>query len=99
MKSEKIVQGEIIKYVKKKGGYVTKVVKANTSGVPDLIIAMEGTFIGCEVKAESFINNPEKAMSAWQHKHKDMIRASGSLFICCASLDQFKGFLEDKLYL
>ena len=99
MKSEKVVQGEIIKHVKKQGGYVTKIIKANTSGVPDLIIAIDGVFIGCEVKAEKFINDPEDAMSPWQHKHKDMIQASGSLFVCCATLLQFEDFLHDNVYL
>ena len=99
MQSEKQVQTDIIKYVKKHNGYVIKVIKGNSDGISDLIIGLDGLFIGCEVKAERFINNPEKAMSAWQHKHKDMIRAAGSLFVCCASLSQFEDFLADNVYL
>ena len=99
MKSEKEVQSEIIDYVKKHGGYVTKVIKGNTAGIPDLIIGMEGLFIGCEVKAERYINAPEDAMSPWQHKHKRMIQEAGSLFVCCATLLQFEDFLSEYVYL
>jgi len=99
MQSEKQVQTDIIKYVKAQGGYVIKVIKGNSDGISDLIIGFDGLFIACEVKAERYIDNPEKAMSAWQHKHKDMVRASGSLFVCCASLAQFEDFLADNVYL
>ena len=97
MKSEKEVQTDIIKYVQKHGGYVTKVIRGNTSGIPDLLICLNGIFIGCEVKAERFENNPEKQMSPWQHKHKDMIRASKGYFVCVGSLGAFKDYLEDNL--
>ena len=97
MKSEKEVQTEIIKYVHSNGGYVVKVLRGNSSGIPDLLIAINGIFVGCEVKAERFENNPEKQMSAWQHKHKNMILASASYFVCAASLEQFKDYLEDSL--
>ncbi len=97
--TEKEVQTNIIKYVKKHNGYVIKVIKGNSDGIPDLIIGLDGLFIGCEVKAGRFINNPEKEMSPWQHKHKNMIGASGALFVCCASLAQFEDFLCDNVYL
>ena len=99
MQSEKQVQTDIIKYVKRHNGYVIKIIKGNSDGIPDLIIGLDGMLIGCEVKAGRFINNPESAMSAWQHKHKDMLRAAGSLFVCCASLLQFEDFLADNVYL
>ncbi len=97
MKSEKEVQKEIIKYVKANGGWIIKVLRANENGCPDLLIAINGIFVGCEVKAERFENNPEKQMSPWQHKHKNMILASASYFVCAASLEQFKDYLEDSL--
>ena len=97
MKSEKEVQTEIVKYVKRHDGYAIKVMKANENGCPDLLICIDGFFIGCEVKAERFENNPEKQMSPWQHKHKNMIRASKGCFVCVGSLGAFKDYLEDNL--
>jgi hypothetical protein len=97
VQSEKDVQTDIIKAVKAANGYVTKVMRANTSGVPDLIIALDGVFVGCEVKAGRHIKDPEKQMSPWQHKHKKMIQESNSLFCCVASLEQFKDYLADNL--
>jgi len=97
MKSEKEVQTEILKYVTSKGGYVVKVMRASSNGVADLLICIRGIFVACEVKAEKYYKNPEKQMSAWQHKHADMVRASNGLFVCPASLEQFKDFLEDNL--
>ena len=97
MKSEKEVQTEIIKAVKASNGYVVKIMRANTNGCPDLIISLDGVFVGCEVKAERYHANPEKQMSAWQHKHKQQIQDSNSLFCCVASLEQFKTYLSDNL--
>jgi hypothetical protein len=99
MKPEKVVQKEIMDYVKANGGYVIKIIKGNTTGIPDLIIAMDGLFIGCEVKAERFLNDPEAQMSLWQHKHKNMIKESGALFICCATLLQFEDFINNYVVL
>ena len=96
-KSEKDVQTDIIKAVKASNGYVIKVMRGNTSGIPDLIISLDGVFVGCEVKAERYVKNPENQMSAWQHKHKQQIQDSNSLFCCVASLEQFKAFLGDNL--
>jgi len=96
--SEKDVQTQITKYVTSKGGYVVKVLRANSNGVADLLMCLNsGIFVACEVKAEKYYKNPEKQMSAWQHKHADMVRASNGLFVCPSSLQQFKDFLEDNL--
>jgi hypothetical protein len=97
LKPEKEVQTDIIKAVRAANGYVIKVLRGNSNGIPDLIICLDGVFIGCEVKAEKHRNNPENQMSAWQHKHKKMIQDANGLFICAASLEQFRDFLEDNL--
>ena len=96
-KPERDVQKDIIKYVRKSGGYVANIHRATPNGTPDLIISLDGVFVGCEVKAERYHNNPEKQMSAWQHKHKQQIQDSNSLFCCVASLEQFKTYLSDNL--
>jgi len=97
MKSEKAVQSDIIKYVKAKGGYVTNIHRATPNGTPDLLICLGGVFIGCEVKAEVYHNDPSKQMSAWQHKHAKMIKEAKGIFLCPASLEQFIDGLEDNL--
>ncbi len=48
--NESKVQAKIIKFVKERGGYVARIMKASKKGVPDLIICYKGYFIGCEVK-------------------------------------------------
>ena len=97
MKSEKEVQTEILKWVQSVGGYVIKVMKANTNGVPDLVICINGFFVGCEVKAERYSKDPSKQMSAWQQRHGKLIRASKGAFICCSTLEALKEYLEDEL--
>ncbi len=97
MKSEREVQTDIIKYIQKSGGYVTKIRAGNTSGIPDLLICINGIFIGCEVKAERFHKCPEMQMSPWQRKHKQMITDAKGLFICASTLGQFIDYLEDNL--
>ena len=96
MKSEKEVQAEIVKHITAKGGYVVKIMRANINGCPDLLCCLNSLFVGVEVKAEKF-KNPEKQMSPWQHKHKNMIREANGHFVCVSSLDAFIDYLEDHL--
>ncbi len=98
MQSEKEVQTDIIKFVQKRGGYIVKIIKGNSSGISDLIACIDnGIFIGIEVKAERFYKDPEKQMSAWQHKHKKMVTDANGLFVCVATLGQLIDYLEDNL--
>lgn len=88
-KPEKQVQSEIIKWIKHHGGYVIKVIKGNENGIPDLIACFSGRFVGIEVKAERYRDNPEKEMSPWQRKHSEKIKEAGGISMCVASLDDF----------
>ena len=97
MKPEKDVQTEIMKYAQSKGWKVAKVMKANTNGFPDLVMCVKGLYVECEVKAERFEKDPEKQMSPWQHKHKALTEDADGIFICAASLEQFKSKLKDNL--
>ena len=96
MKTESTVQTEIIKYVRREGGYVIKVIRGNDDGIHDLIICLDGRFISCEVKREEFAPNPNKAMSPRQVKHMGMVKAARGLSVCVASLEQFIDFLHDE---
>ena len=94
-KPEKEVQRDIIKYVRSRGGWVIKVMVANERGCPDLLICLEGMFIGCETKAGRFIPNPIKQASAWQKRHLEAIKEAKGIAMCVASLEQFKLTISD----
>ena len=89
-KAEKIVQTEIMNYVKSHGWYCIKIIKANESGVHDLLMCIQGLFITCEVKAERFEADPHAQMSSWQKRQYQRVRDAQGMATCCASLKQFK---------
>jgi len=49
---EQQIQAKIQKYLQGQGYYVVNVMKASRSGVPDLLVCIEGTFVGLEVKTD-----------------------------------------------
>ena len=89
-KSEKKVQTEIMKEIKAAGWYVIKVIKANESGVHDLLACINGLFISIEVKAERFTADPFKQASAWQKKHYRLVIDANGIAMVIASVEQFK---------
>ncbi len=101
MKSENIVQREIIDYIKDHGGWIIKVMKANENGCPDLLACVPykdfGLFVAVEVKAEQFVSNPWAHASAWQKKQINKIEQAQGLSMCVASLSQYQ--LRLKVFL
>jgi len=92
MKSESKIQTEIVKYLKKEGHWVIKVMRANENGCPDLLCCLNnGKFIAIEVKTG--YNKP----SEWQKKHINKINDIGGLAICAWSLDEVKSFVTGVL--
>ena len=87
MKSESKVQSEIMKYIKSFGWYVIKVVRANESGVNDLLACVNGRFVSIEVKAEKFHKDPVKQASEWQKRHMRLVREANGISMCVASLE------------
>lgn len=83
MKSEKIVQSECIKLLNSRGIYNFKVMRANRSGVSDLIACVPvfvtdrdgvvGQLWSIEVKAEGKIKNTSKQ----QDRELELVRKSG----------------------
>jgi len=71
--AEKVIQKEILDYLKSEGYYVIKVVVANVSGVPDILFCRDGKFCAIEVKA----TGKKKNVSELQKLHIEMIHASG----------------------
>lgn len=49
-KSEQQVQKEIVEYLESQNYYVVKIVRANKSGVPDILFCKDGKFCAIEVK-------------------------------------------------
>ena len=73
MDNESKIQKEIIDYLKERSYYVVKVIKANTSGVPDILFCKDGKFCAIEVKAKG----KKSKVTELQKFHLEMIRASG----------------------
>ena len=71
--AEKVIQKEILDYLKSKNYYVIKVVVANVSGVPDIIFCKDGRMCAVEVKA----TGKKKQVTELQKLHIEMINASG----------------------
>ena len=70
---ESKIQAEIIKYLESKNYYVVKVIKANKSGVPDILFCKDGRFMACEVKAKG----KKSKVTELQKFHLELIRNSG----------------------
>jgi hypothetical protein len=77
---ESKIQAKIIKSLEAFGCYVVKVMAANRSGVPDLLVCYHGSFYGIEVKNET--GKP----SALQLHHGDLIERSGGRFAVVRSV-------------
>lgn len=69
--SESQIQKEITDYLKSKGYYVIKVVRANVSGVPDILFCKDGKFCAIEVKKKG------GKVTELQKVHIDLINNSG----------------------
>jgi Holliday junction resolvase len=90
LKPESRIQKEIIDYCKHKGWWVIKTIVTNENGCPDLLICVDGRFIGCEVKAQRCEKNPPACLSQWQKKQIAAIEQSGGVAIITASLEDFQ---------
>lgn len=80
--AESKIQAEIIKYLKEKNYYVVKIIKANVSGVPDILFCKDGKFMACEVKDKG----KKSKVTELQKFHLDLIRRSGGKAIVADSL-------------
>lgn len=72
-KSEAQIQKEIMDYLEGKGYYVTKIVRANRVGVPDLAVCKNGSYVAIEIKAEGKKRN----VTELQKFHLELVRMSG----------------------
>ncbi len=89
-KAEKVVQKEIIDYIKSYGWYVIKVIKANEIGVHDLLACIDGLFVSIETKAEKYQRDPLKQASDWQKRHLRLVKEAKGISMVVPTLEQFK---------
>lgn len=74
---ESQLQAKVIKYLKSKGAYVVKVIAANRAGIPDLLVCLNGQFIGIEIKRDQ-----KKQLSPLQKVNMEqIIRAEGRYWL------------------
>jgi len=71
--AEKVIQKEILDYLKAQNYYAIKVVVGNVSGIPDILFCKDGKFCAVEVKA----TGKKRQVTELQKLHVQMIRASG----------------------
>lgn len=71
--AEKVIQKEILDYLKAEGYYVIKVIVGNVAGIPDILFCKDGKFCAVEVKA----TGKKKQVTELQKLHIEMIQASG----------------------
>lgn len=71
--TEQQIQSEITKYLESQGYYVVKIVRANKSGVPDILFCRDGKFCAIEVKAKG----KKSKVTELQKFHLHLINQSG----------------------
>ena len=87
---EKDVQKEIVKYLEGEGHYVVKGIKANKSGVSDLLVCTnKGKFYAIEVKDVGKKKNVTK-LQMW---HIDKINEVGGVAFVADSIENVKEYL------
>ena len=74
-KREQIIQKECTDYLKSRGAYVVKVIRATENGVPDVLACHGGKFYAFEIK----VKGKRAKVSELQKIHLEMIHASGGV--------------------
>jgi len=90
VKSEQQIQKEITKYLEGKGYYVVKIVRANKSGVPDILFCKDGAFCAIEVKRKG----KKSKVTELQRIHLEQITASGGRALVA---DELSDVIEEGL--
>ena len=88
LKSEQLIQRDIIKYLESIGCYVIKTIATNRSGVSDLIVCYNGIFIALEVKKQG------GKVSKLQEVHIRKVKEAGGVAKVVYSLDDVKELIE-----
>ena len=86
--TEQDVQSAISKYLTKLGAYVVITIVTSRSGTPDLILSLNGKFIGIEVKL------PGEKPRPLQEAHLHLINQSGGIAFAATSVAEVTAQLE-----
>ena len=95
---ESVIQKDIVDYLESLGCYVTKVIKANKNGVPDILFCHDGHFYAVEVKRRG---NKGRA-TPLQRLHIRLIQNSGGRAIvadCVEDVQKLLGLYTDYDFL
>lgn len=88
---ERDIQSVILKYLKSKGIYSFKVIKANKSGIPDIVCCYKGLFVSLEVKNPGNYNVAEEL----QEFNINEIIKSGGIALVVDNLEEVKQLFKD----
>lgn len=91
-KAESYYQKQIIKFLEEEyQAYVIKVERASKSGIPDLIVCIDGRFIGIEVKRP----DSSRGATPLQELNIGYINQAGGLAFEARSVEEVKEYLEE----
>lgn len=87
---EQDYQRKIMDFLKSKGAYVVKVIRASKAGVPDVLCCYKGRFLAIEVKKPETVRNVSKL----QAYNLDLIQNAGGIGFVAYSKEQVQKVLE-----
>lgn len=90
--SEQALQKKIIKWLESQGAYVVKTITTNRRGTPDLLVCLDGKFIGIEVKAKGKL----RTVSPIQEYNLNKIREAGGIAFAADSLETVQDAINNK---
>ena len=85
-----MIQTKIIQYLDSLGAYTVKTMVSNSMGVPDILVSLDGRFIGIEVKTQKGV------ASKMQEYHINKIISSGGYAFVARSVEDVKRELKIK---
>lgn len=91
LNSEGQIQSKIIKFLKSKGVFATKVVRANTRGIPDIICCRKGHFVAFEVKTPHTLKRGRSQLQ--KTKVEKIVEQGGFAFFVC-SVEQVENIIN-----
>ena len=80
--SEATIQKKILEWLKREGYWAVKVMQCNRNGCPDILVSIDGYFVGIEVKNTGKIKN----VSVLQRYQINEIQNTGGLAFVTDSL-------------
>lgn len=87
--NEAQIQSKIIKYLNGIGAYSVKTVATNRKGCPDVLVCLNGKFVGLEIKTDKGIISP------LQKHNLELIEKSGGTGAVIRSVEDVKKILKE----